>query len=142
MECGRSITSGCCSGCTLPFDRQFCLGDRVGVLKDLINCFKYNSVREVADVLSELIMEKFGLYLSDAVIVPLPTIRRHIRERGFDHTLLLAKKLGYVESVLGRSRDTVQVGASEELRRIQAKSAYCIRKEIKPNARYILLDDV
>ncbi len=142
MACGELIVDGYCRKCALPFDRQFCLGDREDVLKDLINCYKYNSVREVSDVLGEMILSRFGRYLKNVVLVPLPTIQRHVRERGFDHTLLLAKKIGRVECVLGRNRDTVQVGASEELRKIQARSAYCVRKEIKPNTRYVLLDDV
>ena len=82
-----------------------------------------------------------------AILVPLPTIDRHIRERGFDHTKLLAKHLARNTSlktamVLMRSNNTTQVGANEKMRKIQAEMAYHVRKQVDTNGDYILVDDV
>jgi len=75
-------------------------------------------------------------------LVPLPTIRRHIRERGFDHIDLICRKTGWpVERVLLRANSTVQVGASNEERRAQAQSAY-VAKGLEAEKRYLLVDDV
>ena len=76
------------------------------------------------------------------VIVPLPTIRRHVRERGFDHIGLICQKTGCsVEKVLRRRRDTVQVGANREQRMKQALEAYGA-KGVIPDEHYLLVDDV
>ena len=75
-------------------------------------------------------------------LVPLPTINRHIRERGFDHIGLICKKTGLpVERVLLRNKNTVQVGASLEQRREQAKQAYLLGS-VDLNKKYLLVDDV
>ena len=92
------------------------------------------------------------------VLVPLPTIRKHIRERGFDHTLRLCfelekflskrlEKLGVkveYEDLLVRKNKTVQVGKEKKERMKQAEKAYGIRDGIKIESKtlYILVDDV
>ena len=92
------------------------------------------------------------------VLVPLPTIRKHIRERGFDHTLRLCfelekflskrlEKLGVkveYEDLLVRKNKTVQVGKEKKERVKQAEKAYGIREgvEIENKTLYILVDDV
>ena len=92
------------------------------------------------------------------VLVPLPTIRKHIRERGFDHTLRLCfelekflskrlEKLGVkveYEDLLVRKNKTVQVGKEKKERMKQAEKAYGIRDGVKIESKtlYILVDDV
>ncbi len=77
----------------------------------------------------------------------MPTIQKHIRARGFDHMSKLAKCLARqngleVAEVLVRGNNCVQVGASEEKRRKQAKTAYITKSGIDVNASYLLIDDV
>ncbi len=92
------------------------------------------------------------------VLVPLPTIRKHIRERGFDHTLRLCfelenflqkrlEKLGMkveYEDLLVRKNKTVQVGKEKKERMKQAEKAYGIYEGVKldTSTLYILVDDV
>ena len=86
----------------------------------------------------------------EAVLVPLPTIRRHIRERGFDHMLMLARELCrmdenlWLEPVLERLNKTVQVGKSAKVRGEQAKRAYGVKREekLRRDVHYVLFDDV
>ena len=96
-------------------------------------------MRAVAAVLAEMM----DLAVPDGwTLVPLPTISRHIRERGFDHIGLVAKKMRLpVANVLVRNRNTVQVGASREERVAQAKEAYRALV-VDPGKNYLLLDDV
>ena len=91
------------------------------------------------------------------ILVPLPTIRKHIRERGFDHTLRLCfelenflqkrlEKLGMkveYEDLLVRKNKTVQVGKEKKERMKQAEKAYGIREGIKIESKtiYVLVDD-
>ena len=91
LKCGNALEDGVCKICALPFKQQFCLGFREGLLKDLVSLFKYRGVRAGGIELARLFKLKFGELDDDLVIVPLPTIRKHIRERGFDHTYKLAR---------------------------------------------------
>ena len=92
------------------------------------------------------------------VLVPLPTILKHIRERGFDHTLRLCFELEEFlqkrfddlgvsveyQSLLVRKNKTVQVGKEKKERVKQAEKAYgiCEGVEIENKTLYILVDDV
>lgn len=92
------------------------------------------------------------------VLVPLPTIQKHIRERGFDHTLRLCfelenflqkrlEKLGMkveYRDLLVRKNKTVQVGKEKKERVKQAEKAYGICEGVKldTSTLYILVDDV
>lgn len=110
--------------------------------------YKYKSIRRTAEVLAELIDEVLPDNLgSEVIVVPLPTIGRHIRERGFDHTLYLAKKLARrrgwkVSGNLRRINKTVQVGQDAKTRAVQAERAYEFVGEIEAGKTYLLLDDV
>lgn len=96
-------------------------------------------MRAAAAVLAEMMN---SVVSGDWTLVPLPTIPRHIRERGFDHIGLVARKMRLpVANVLVRNKNTVQVGASREERVAQAKEAYRALV-VDPDKNYLLLDDV
>ena len=110
-------------------------------MKDLINCYKYQAMRAIGAILAELLDAR--MWGVNGIVVPLPTIRRHIRERGFDHTTVVAKKLALpCERLLGRRNNSVQVGATAEVRRQQAQEAYEIKRVPQKGREYWLLDDV
>lgn len=44
--------------------------------------------------------------------------------------------------MIERANNTVQVGASNEKRKVQAKEAYIVSQKLNPLKTYILLDDV
>ena len=148
-NCKNLLQNYKCKKCNknLPI---FYLGERRDLLADLIHDFKYNSVRAIGVKFAELLNETLPQNLpKNAVIVPLPTSTKHVRERGFDHTLFIAKRLAKmrhlkVEKLLLRAKNTVQVGTDEKTRLIQANSAYLVNPKIKinPETTYILFDDV
>ncbi|MBR0415850.1 ComF family protein [Candidatus Saccharibacteria bacterium] len=128
-------------------EKVYAVSYRDGVMLKLTEDYKYKSIRKTAEVLAELMSAAIPKRLKDVVVVPLPTIAKHIRERGFDHTLLLAKSLARlrgwkVEQVIGRVNKTVQVGADEETRRRQAKEAYEVASVVDAETTYLLIDDV
>ena len=51
----------------------------------IIDDYKFNRVQAAAGLLSEFLDEALPELPSDAVIVPIPTISKNIRRRGFDH---------------------------------------------------------
>ena len=110
-------------------------------MKDLINIYKYDSVRAASWVLADVVSSKLSGF--NGILVPLPTIGRHIRERGYDHIKLIVKNTGLpYEIILRRENNAVQVGASAEKRREQAKTAYIAKYAANPETEYILFDDV
>lgn len=141
---------GHCPECEVKFENLWVGGWREGVLEKMVEEYKYQSVRamgvEMVELIDRRIPEDFGED-EEIAVVPLPTIGRHVRERGFDHTLELAKKLAKrrgwkCERALTREADTVQVGAKVAAREEQAEKAYAVRGELDANKHYILLDDV
>ena len=129
----------------------YTIGNRDGLLAKLIYDYKYNSTRAIGIKLAELINEKLPKNLpSNTYIVPLPTSTKHIRERGFDHTLFVARHLAKlnhtfkVNQLLIREKNTVQVGSNRKTRLLQAEQAFKVKKsaQINKNATYLLLDDV
>ena len=139
------------------------LAEKLGeVIFDEIKRMKLND--RLSDELNDVPVE--SLRMMDAemqkirkiVLVPLPTIRKHIRERGFDHTLRLCFELEQVlqkklkgsgisveyQSLLVRKNKTVQVGKEKKERVKQAEKAYGLQEgiEIKNDVLYILVDDV
>ncbi|MBQ3432799.1 ComF family protein, partial [Candidatus Saccharibacteria bacterium] len=148
--CKSSTTNGHCANCNnLP--PAFIIGERSGLLGNIVHDYKYHSIRALATPLAELMHEFIPPSINPSVIVPLPTIDRHIRTRGFDHTKLIAKHLAKLrgphckmQSLLIRSSNTTQVGTDRATRVSQASNAYAIAPNaiIAPNTTYILLDDV
>ena len=136
---------------------------REGAVKKLVEDYKFKAGRRISRVLTELLDSVLPADLgpgsggssagpgggSLVYVVPLPTISKHIRERGFDHTKLLAKQLCKRRKglellpALSRKEQKVQVGADEKTRKAQAKRAYELAMpELNKEATYLLLDDV
>ena len=144
-NCKGPTKNGYCENCHLP--PIFAVGPREHLLGRLVHDYKYRQVRSLSTGLAEILDQTLPVFSEPVTIVPLPTIRRHIRERGFDHILLIAKKLARlrgwkVEPIITRVKDTVQVGADKDIRRVQASSAYAVAGPVNKDATYLLLDDV
>lgn len=163
---GRVGREWACSDCEVPFCWLGVVSWREGALAKLVKDFKYKSVRAAGEVLVDFLDERipkdfcfldFGVGDAgeaavkagglEVVVVPLPTIGRHVRERGLDHTAILAKKLAKrrgwkYERVLGRATDVVQVGTKAAERKAQAEKTYEVVREASGEKLYLLVDDV
>ena len=149
-SCKSNNPTGDCPNCNdLP--PTYVIGERTEPLSTLIQDFKYHSVRAAKKPLAELLNSILPNYQNKVIIVPLPTTSKHIRSRGLDHTLLVAKQLSKyrgnsysVQRILLRHKDTVQVGTDKKTRLSQAEDAYIINPRINldPKATYLLLDDI
>lgn len=139
-----------CRDCNMGFEGIFVGGWREGALAKLVAEYKYQSVRAAGRVLAEIMNQAIPADFGEGdevVVVPLPTIGKHVRQRGLDHTLALAKRLARlrgwkVERVLKRAADTVQVGVSAAERQEQAERAYEACGRVDSRQKYLLLDDV
>lgn len=150
LSCGRGVVSqkcGLCSSCHPCYSVAWCVGERHDALELLINGLKFEHRRAAADILAGLIAERLPELPSDTIIVPIPTIPSHIRERGYDHTRLIARRVAVLKGLrvesglLRRHHNSKQRGANRAQRLKQAATAFrCAAPPRK--VPYLLLDDV
>lgn len=133
------------------FVNIFACGIRTGQLSKLVSDYKFYSRRHYARVLARYLDETISRLSPgvEYVLIPLPTIERHIRERGFDHMKRICKDFAdltgfWMSSALTRANSTVQVGSDAKTRLKQAKGAYKINPKVTLDLKshFLLVDDV
>jgi ComF family protein len=147
IMCDMPAPDGICRSCRTSYEKAWCVGDRLGPLMATIDGLKFNHVKDAARPLAALLDARMPVLPPNAVIVPIPTIPAHIRQRGYDHTLLIARLLARqrnlsVKQLLLRKKHDVQRGKSKKQRLEQARVAYECRTELSDNVPYLLIDDV
>lgn len=150
IACGTALSgkSGICAGCTVPYNRAWCVGQRQEVLERLIDSYKFSNARSGFKPLTGLFDEYLPTMPANVVVVPIPTVNAHIRQRGYDHMALIARcfakqrKLRIDTSLLTRITTTRQRDAGRRVRTAQAKVAFACNKQLDADAIYLLLDDV
>lgn len=134
-----------CQRHTLPYTRAWCAGERSNVLLKLLNDYKFERVRAAHHPIVSLLDETLPQIPLDTIVVPVPTIVKHIRVRGYDHTALIAKSfakqrgLVYKQPII-RATTTSQLGKSRRERISQAKKAFSC--SALAGERYLLIDDI
>lgn len=123
------------------------MSDRRDQLLRLIDGYKFSNTKAADRPLADLLHSHLPELPQNTVIVPVPTVNSHIRQRGYDHMLLVAKRLGRlrgltVDTSLQRVTTSVQRLASARQRAAQAKVAFACAKPLNPDAIYVLVDDV
>ena len=148
ISCGHLAgANGICDVCKVPYERAWLVGDRSGALQRLIGLYKFERVKEAYRPLADLLASVLPDLPADVVIVPLPTVSGHIRQRGYDHTLLIAKRVALLkglkcQQLLVRKTNTKQRQASAKQRYKQAKNAFAVNGAVNAGTIYLLIDDV
>lgn len=136
-----------CTGCRSPLSRAWVVGERTDVLQHLVGDSKFSSNRRACKAQAELLDRILPRLPAETILVPLPTIWPHQRQRGFGHAELIARALadsrGLVYSpILLRASNSVQHGSSRAQRIKQAKQAYRCNEVIDSKQPILLVDDV
>ncbi len=148
VVCSRPISArGVCVEHMKLYEDGWCVGPRDDALEQLINGYKFGRKRANHLVLGELLDSTMAELPTSTVLVPIPTVRRHIRQRGYDHALLIAQYIAtrrglICTSLLKRRTQTVQLGASKRERRKQAAVAFACDEILDDERLYVLVDDV
>lgn len=148
LVCKRQTSdNGVCSTCRTNYDRAWSVGERTGALQRVIDLYKFERARAAHKTLGDLLLEVLPILPDNTVIVPIPTVTSHTRQRGYNHSLLIARYVartrGHVlDRALLRKSDFKQRGASATARRRQAKEAFKVKQIIDPGAVYLLVDDI
>jgi ComF family protein len=145
--CEKPAVMGICDDHKAVFNQAWVVGTRSGALQRLIGGFKFRNMKASSFDLAYLLHKRLPVLPKSVVLVPIPTTPAHIRERGYDHMLLIAKQLGRlrhipVRQLLKRDNVFVQHQANREKRLAQAKTAFRVEGVVDPRAIYLLLDDV
>jgi ComF family protein len=146
INCLALISTENCDNCQLPYSRAWCVGERTATLQYLIGGFKFQNVYAAHEPLAGLLDQCISTLPKDTIIVPVPTAPAHIRERGYDHTLLIARAFAKkrrlkVRQVLRRVGTSKQRGVGRLQREQQAKAAFASMR-LDPSVPYLLIDDV
>lgn len=135
-----------CHAHILPYSRAWCVGERSDALRLLIDSYKFERAKSAHHALASLLDATLPVLPPDVVVVPVPTIRPHIRRRGFDHTALVAREFARLRSLtylhaIERTTSSSQLGKGRRDRRNQAKRAFSCPKLVS-NSTYLLVDDI
>ncbi|MEY3495665.1 MAG: hypothetical protein RI921_1025, partial [Chloroflexota bacterium] len=128
------------------------LGPYEGGLGVAIRSMKYGGVQGLARELGAALLPAIRQVARRApyqvTLVPIPTDKRRVHERGFDHAALLAHAAGEaarlpVRSLLTRTRATDPLhGASRSARAEIMRGAMLCADEGEPPSAVVLIDDI
>ncbi len=150
VACGVRLavgSSGVCELCRVPYSRAWCVSTRELVLKSAIDGLKFSNNKSVAADLAMILAEILPNLPEGTVLVPVPSIEAHVRQRGYDHVGIIVAELSKLKNtpvmkVLNRKTSSRQLGASRQLRLKQAREAYECNQKLDSKTTYLLLDDV
>lgn len=147
LVCLAPTLAGICALCRTSYEKAWFVGDRSGVLERTIDAYKFERVKSAATTLAFLLDARLPVLPPDTVIVPVPTVQAHIRQRGYDHTLLVARELSKLRGlrttqVIKRRSNGVQRGLNKKDRFKQAKSAFYCDALPDTSCPYLVIDDV
>ena len=147
LLCEKPSSTGVCVEHKVAFNQAWAVGLRSGPLQRLIGGFKFRNMKTASIDLADLLHKMLPPLPLSTVYVPIPTTPAHIRERGYDHMLLIAGQLGRVrnhpvQQLLKRNNTLIQHLAGRKARLVQATTAFRVEGAVDPKATYILLDDV
>lgn len=118
------------------------------IAKKLVQSLKFSYKREAAQIIAEYMSEVLPYLTPETMIVPVPTANVRVRQRGFDHAVLIAKALSQQKAVhnapiLKRTGSSRQVGAKREQRLRQLTNAFWVSNPAMIHKKHIVLvDDV
>lgn len=121
-----------------------------GLLKEIIQDFKYHRRVGILNDLMPPLMQFFESWNPDyEVVIPVPLSKERKRERGYNQSAILAKKIAlltgkpYSEKALFRIRDThTQVGLNPYQRHLNVKDAFQADKNVVAKKSILLIDDI
>lgn len=149
LACGRLANAhrGVCRDCKVPYQRAWCAGERVESLHVLIEQYKFYRAKSAYEPLAELLDATLPELPTNTVIIPIPTLRSHARQRGYDHMALIARELSVrrnlqTRPLLQRVTTTKQLGAGRALRIKQASIAFRCDTPLDASRPYLIIDDV
>lgn len=124
----------------------WCVTEYNYLAQSVIKAYKYDATRRVKDTIVKEMLSI--LPLNNFLITSVPTAPNRIRQRGFDHCLLIAKEIARqrklkFSTLLYRTSNIHQVGSTKKERLNQTKNLFYAKnlKDVN-NQSILLVDDV
>ena len=148
--CEKCLKSRCNFGNSLScsnsvISKEFYLSKRSGELQKIVDEFKFQSKRQNAYYLAKLLSEfllsnsEFINNREKLVLIPVPTLSNHIRERGLDHTELLVRQLAKNLKI----EKLTLIKRISKTRQVQAKNSYeFMGEKLSKDKIYVIFDDI
>lgn len=149
-KCNKVSLSPACLACTelLGLKSLLVRTQYEGFAKELVHRLKFERAYNASEIIALSLAEDFTHLLSQkSVVVPIPTASQRVRERGYDQSVLIAKKfsrhtgLSYAP-ILTRIGQHRQTGHNRAQRSSQLKDIFEVKDHIRKDQRIILVDDV
>jgi ComF family protein len=139
-----------CQSCKhwLKADAVFVATVYEGIYEQLIKAMKFDAKRQASEPVAKIMMDALINLPEGTLVCPLPTAPSRIRERGFDHTIMLAKYIAKskgleYKSLLGRKTNVRQLGSTRSKRLEQMEQEFYAKDpEMIIGRNILLVDDV
>lgn len=146
IVCAKPSVNGICGACKSTYEAAWCVGGRDGCLEQIINSYKFERLKAAGSLLASLLDETLPVLPPNTRVVPVPTVRSHIRIRGYDHAQILAREFAKrrklkVTSSVSRTNTVAQRELNRKDRFLQASSAFMCDKKLA-DVPYLLIDDI
>lgn len=122
-----------------------------GVIREAVHQLKYKNLRALATPLTRLLYDYLSTNpVSGEVLVPVPMHPKRLRERGYNQSVLLARKLGKLTNleVIDNCLQRIKLAPPQartltvEERKINVSGAFSCRDRRMKGKRVLLIDDV
>lgn len=120
-------------------------------ISSLIKAYKYSSKEYLSDWFVDKMLERFRFYSEfydfDCVTY-LPTSKVNIKERGFDHSKLIAELFSkktrreFISDVIENRKMIDQVNLNARMREENVRGKFLLKKDIFSKRKVIIIDDV
>lgn len=148
--CGKAQNGQICSNHPMTSVDVHISTMRAGTIETLINALKFHNVKDAALSLAEILDDSTPLFPDGSIIVPVPTVTSHIRQRGYDHIGLISSGFGVLREMevvplIRRINSATQHIANKVTRERQSASAFELDERLLKSMRgrtVVLIDDI
>jgi len=145
----HSPEAAVCAKCqaSIPLQHVWVVTPYRGGARALVRCMKIDAQRQACRLIARA-MHESAPRLSDILVTSVPTAMARVRERGFDHSGLIAREFAQLrglpyQPLLTRHGRAKQAGASKSQRAEQIKGAYQLKPRASiENSHVLVIDDV
>lgn len=147
--CGKVAFEAVCAQHYVAFCKAWVVGQRVTVLKRVINAYKFENIKASAHSLVDLLDEVIPILPPTTQVLAIPTVRSHIRQRGYDHMEVIARLFAQKRNLqliypLKRVSSKTQHTLNRIDRQAESQLAFQVKQGLFLNAHapILILDDV
>lgn len=131
-----------------PLKAVYVYGEYKNINKEIVKSLKFGCKRHAASPIAKMLSEFLPYFNEKPMLIPVPSAPSHVRQRGFDHTLVMTRELSDktglpIVKLLVKTNDIRQVGSSRKQRLEQIKGSFRLKKFATDTPEHvILIDDV